>query len=256
MMTRLSSTLLAAFVLLPLGALAQPLPTAGGAAPEHAIQALSPQAPGTQSMQPAPGPDGDALAWFGDALLGLDLGDELGLFAEGPGGEPEPGAGDAIADPPGPAGDDDAAWHDGGPGGAERLHRALVHGGPGARLMLRRHLAMRLAGLDLTAAQRERLRDLHEGQARKAIQRRADMALARLDLHRLMRADKVDAAAVNAQIDKLARLHAEAMKSAFETHMLARAVLTPDQLEKLRNGPGPGSINRHLMDGEPHAPKP
>ena len=255
MMTRLMSTLVAALVLSPPASIAQAQQAGGAAMQEHATVAEARQAPGTHTMGPAPGPAVDALAWFGDELLGLDLGDELGL-SEGPGGEPAPGLGDAVEDPPGPGGDLDPAWHDGAPGAADHVHRAPMQGGPRARHMLHRQLAMRLAGLDLTASQREKLRDLHEGQARKAIQRRADMALARLDLHRLMRADKVDAAAVNAQIDKLARLHAEAMKSAFETHMLARAVLTPEQLEKLRNGPGAGArMEHHMLDGEPLTPR-
>lgn len=118
------------------------------------------------------------------------------------------------------------------------------HGGPGMRA--------RFAGLDLTDAQRTKLRDLHDAQARKAVQRRADMQLAQIDLHKLMREDRPNTASVNSQIDKLARLHAEGMKARFETHMQARALLTPEQLKQLRSGPG---LMHHEMGDHDEAPK-
>lgn len=97
-------------------------------------------------------------------------------------------------------------------------------------------LHARWGALDLSDDQRSKLQALHETQARKAVQRRADMQLARIDLHKLMREDRPNMASVNSQIDKLARLHAEGLKARFETHMQARALLTPDQVKKLRDG--------------------
>jgi Spy/CpxP family protein refolding chaperone len=115
-------------------------------------------------------------------------------------------------------------------------------------------MRLRLAQLDLTDAQRTKLRDLHEAQARKAIQRRADMQLARMDLRKLMRADKPDVGAVNAQIDKIARMQAEGMKAAFETRIQARAVLTPEQLKKLQ-APMDPMMRHEMMDTPDGAPK-
>jgi Spy/CpxP family protein refolding chaperone len=43
---------------------------------------------------------------------------------------------------------------------------------------------------------------------------------------------------VNAQIDKISKLQADGMKARFDATMQARAVLTPEQLKKLRAGPG------------------
>lgn len=139
----------------------------------------------------------------------------------------------------------------GGPEGAP--HTMIVRTGPGGmggpgmtgsphgrrmRMMQRHGMAMRLAQLDLTEDQRTRMRGLHEAAMRKDIQRRADLQLAMLDLRKAMRGDKPEAAAVNAQIDRIAKLRADAMKSRFETRMAARALLTPEQLKKLGERPG------------------
>lgn len=121
--------------------------------------------------------------------------------------------------------------------------------GPAGR-MLRRHRAMlmqqRWAALDLSDPQRERLRDLHDAHARQSIEQHAQMALARLDLQKLMRADRPDPEAVNAQIDRIARLRADQMKSAFELRMRAHALLTDEQLRKLRSA-APGGAPRGEM---------
>jgi len=174
-----------------------------------------------------------------------------------PGGPAGPGP--AVAPAPGepmdPA-EEDLAWldeewaGDEGPGG-DRVRRTFVHRGPGGMGMPHHGMAMHMAALDLSDAQRDKLRDLHEAQARKGVQRRADIQLARLDLHKLMRAEKVDVGAVNTQIDRIARLRAEGMKAAFETHLQARALLTPEQLKKFRSGPAHGGgMGRDMRDGE------
>lgn len=110
-------------------------------------------------------------------------------------------------------------------------------------------MAGMFAGLDLSDSQREKLRDLHQRQARKGVQARADLELARLDLHELMQADRPDAAALNAQIDKLARLQAEQRKAQVATLLEARSLLTPEQQKQLRErrlrGPGMGPGGMH-----------
>ena len=124
-----------------------------------------------------------------------------------------------------------------------RMGRSMMHGQRGMALRLK------LAQLDLTDAQRARLRDLHEAHARRAIQRRADMQLARLDLRKLMSADRPSQTAVNAQIDRLARMHAEGLKSAFELRLQAKAVLTPEQVKQLHSPMAPMMRRHGMMDG-------
>lgn len=103
------------------------------------------------------------------------------------------------------------------------MRAAMRHGG----------LMARWADLDLSDEQREKIRELHDAQARKAVQRRADITLARLDLHKLMREERPNSASVSMAIDRIARLHADGLKARFETHMQARAVLTPEQRKRL-----------------------
>jgi len=145
-----------------------------------------------------------------------------------------------------------------GPGGGMGPGMGMRRGWPGGPMARRgggMAMRLRLAQLDLSDAQRAKLRDLHEAHARKAIQRRADMQLARLDLHRLMSADRPDPGAVNAQIDKLARLHADGLKAAFDMRMQARAVLTPEQLKQLRAPLAPRMTEREMLDTPDGRPK-
>jgi len=87
--------------------------------------------------------------------------------------------------------------------------------------------------LKLTDAQRRKLREIGEGLARKAIQRRADVELARLDLARLIREDSSDRPRIEGQIDLLAKLRADQMKAAVRARLDAREVLTADQRKQL-----------------------
>ena len=104
----------------------------------------------------------------------------------------------------------------------------------------------RWADLDLSDEQRDKIRDLHDAQARKAVQRRADIQLARLDLHKLMREERPNSASVSMAINNIARLHADGLKARFETHMQARALLTPEQRQKLLDG----RMNHQMGDWE------
>ncbi len=207
-----------------------------------------------QVSRPAPHAPEDVTgavdAWSeDDELFALGLEDDLFLDADEAGG--------------------DSKQESVGPDGERRIVRRHVVRGPGGRMGLGMHMGGarggmglhgmrgggmgmlgRWAQLDLTETQRGRIHDLHEVHARKAVQRRADMQLARMDLHKSMRAEHPNAAAVNAQIDKLARMRADAMKSAFATRMQAHGILTPDQLKRLKAGPGPVQMRHEMGDFE------
>jgi Spy/CpxP family protein refolding chaperone len=187
-----------------------------GAPVKPAVETARPAPPPAQADDPATDDDLD----LGD-LVSLGFGDEITELVDH--GDGDGGDDERIVD--------------------RRVHRIVgphrgMGRGMGGGMFGPRGAGMRgnLAGLDLTDDQRTKLQALHETQARKAVQRRADMQLARLDLHKLMREDRPNMAGVNSQIDKLARLHAESMKARFETHMQARALLTPEQVKKLRQG--------------------
>lgn len=105
-------------------------------------------------------------------------------------------------------------------------------------------LAHMAGALDLSDAQREKMAAIHERQQRRDIQARADMQLARLDLRKAMSAEKPDGAAINAQIDHVAKLRTDMAKARVASHLEIRALLTPEQQKKMREmhmkGPGAG----------------
>ncbi len=102
------------------------------------------------------------------------------------------------------------------------------------RAEMRRHRMDMMRDLDLSKDQRERISDLHEKQERAAIRMRADLQTARLDLRRLVRADRTDRVAINRQIDRIAQMRAEMEKARLGTMLDVRSVLTPEQRERAR----------------------
>lgn len=208
-----------------------------GAPLAHAQQVAGQALPEAPPAMHAAGDDGDA---WGDDLLAF-LGDDLAWATDDDGPYPPaggPGMGGGMGMGPGPGagmhggmGQGPGAGMHGGPGmgpGMGAMHGMRGPGmrrGPGARV---------LAQLDLTPAQREKLADLHERQMRADIQARADIATGMLDLHKLMRAEKPDKAAIDRQVDRLAALHATQQKARIGTMLEARGVLTPEQQKKAR----------------------
>ena len=87
--------------------------------------------------------------------------------------------------------------------------------------------------LDLSEAQRQKLADIHERQMRHDIQARADLEIARLDLRKAVRAEKPEAGAIDAQIDRVAKLRTDMAKAHVASLLEARALLTPDQQKKM-----------------------
>jgi Spy/CpxP family protein refolding chaperone len=116
------------------------------------------------------------------------------------------------------------------------------------------------AALDLTDAQRDRMADLHERQQRKAIQARAELQIARMDLQKLMKADSPSATSINSQIDRLARMRADMQKSRVATLLETRALLTPEQRKQLREAkpgaPGQGRQQRLRLHQPPTGGQP
>jgi len=231
MNARMRWTLLVVAVLAPAAAWAQ-----------HQAPAAKPARESSRPAPPAPEGDAHEEGEFADEWFALGAEDEL-MSLEG-------------------EGDDERIEDSVGPGGERRLVRRQVERMRGRRGMhgMMRHgmhrgghargMLARWAQLDLTEAQRTKLRDLHEAQARKAVQRRADMQLARMDLHKLLREDRPSSASVNAQIDKLTRLHADQLRAMVDTRMQARSLLTPEQAKQLRERPGPARMRHEMGDWE------
>lgn len=136
-------------------------------------------------------------------------------------------------------GDGPLMAHGGMGGGPEMGPGAMGRGrGMGRGMRAMRHglgLGPRIAReLDLTEAQKEKMKAAQERQQRKAIQTRADIQLARLDLRKLMQADKPGQRAIDAQIDRISGLEAGLHKARVATMLEFRASLTADQQKKLK----------------------
>jgi Spy/CpxP family protein refolding chaperone len=151
---------------------------------------------------------------------GLDL-----LLAAGLGSGPGPGMG-----------------HGPGAGMGPGMHRGpgMGAGRPGAAELHKK--------LNLTDDQKAKLADIHDRTQRAAIPLRADLRIARLDLGKLMRADKPDSRAIDAQIDRIASLRGSMQKGHVAGMLEARGVLTPAQQKLLREERG-GMMGRGLHGG-------
>jgi Spy/CpxP family protein refolding chaperone len=116
-----------------------------------------------------------------------------------------------------------------GMGGMHRGRQGMgcCAGGMGAG-MRERHAAM-MEKLKLTAQQKEKMADLREAQQRRMIGVRGGLAEARLDLRKQMRAAAPNQAQIDATIDRMATLRADAQKSRIATHLAMRGLLTESQ---------------------------
>jgi len=105
--------------------------------------------------------------------------------------------------------------------------------------------------LGLTADQAAQLRKLRVEGRKQAIRNRADLAIARLELRELMEARTVDESAVSAKVKAIAGLQAAALEQRTSQHLAMRRLLSPEQLEKMkqlaprgRRGQGPARPGR------------
>ncbi len=159
------------------------------------------------------------------------------------------GSGGWTSGQDGPAQDSMDGWGVGGPrcamwpgrGGAREGRGGMWHargglgfGGPGALLL--RGDGPLADELKLTGTQRQKLREIGDGLERNAIQARADLQLARLDLASMIREDSPNRSRIESQIDTIAKLRADMMKAAVRARLDARGVLTADQRKQLDEG--------------------
>jgi len=87
--------------------------------------------------------------------------------------------------------------------------------------------------LGLTADQERTLRELRANFEKESIKRTAEIDVAELELNGLLEQDKVDVAKVEALAKKIAMLQAELRVGRVKTIEAGKAVLTPEQTEKL-----------------------
>src|SRR5262245_61986968 len=95
-----------------------------------------------------------------------------------------------------------------------------------------------LSQLDLSQSQKDQIAKIRESHQKDMIDARADLQKAELEFRKLMRADDPDKGAINRQIDRMASIRADMMKTRVDQRLDVRDVLTPEQRAKLRGGHG------------------
>jgi Spy/CpxP family protein refolding chaperone len=188
-------------------------------------------APAARAQDPVAGPEGPAFADVG----GGDFDAELADAPDGPEGcEGCPmgmcGRGGCGMGGPGMGG-----MHR-GMGGMQGMHGGGMGMGAGGGA---RHAEM-MEKLKLTAQQKEKMADLREAQQRKMIGIRGGLEEARLDMRKLMRADAPNQAQIDATIDRMAKLRADAQKSRIATHIAMRGLLNESQRKTMDEMRGAG----------------
>ena len=104
--------------------------------------------------------------------------------------------------------------------------------------MRRHHRGDMMAQLDLSDRQKEQIRGIRQAQERRMIPLHADLKTAGLDLRELMQAERPNQARIDAAIDKLADLRADAHKERVKSMLAIRDVLTDEQRKKLKEAHG------------------
>ncbi len=107
--------------------------------------------------------------------------------------------------------------------------RALSHEGPLISIMLEHK-----QDLGLNAEQERKLRDLRTEFAKESIRRGAEIQVAEIELDSLLEQDQWDLAKVEPKVKQIASLQSELRLARIKTLEAGRAVLTAEQLEKLK----------------------
>jgi len=154
--------------------------------------------------------------------------------------------------------------HMGSPGGGMGGHgmregrggRALSHEGPLISIMLEHK-----QDLGLNAEQERKLRDLRTEFAKESVRRGAEIRVAEIELDSLLEQDQWDLAKIEPKVKQIATLQGDLRLARIKTLEAGRAVLTAEQLEKLKQvghrmramggpgtmGPGMGMMGPGMM---------
>lgn len=140
----------------------------------------------------------------------------------------------------------------GGPG-----DRPTAHEGPLLTMML--HHGQELG---LSPEQEKTLRDLRTEFSKESVRRTAEIRLAQIELESLLEQEQWDLAKIEPQVKQIAVLRGELRVARIKTLAAGRALLTPQQLERLkqlghhmRSMGGPGAMGHGMMGpGSPAAP--
>jgi len=88
--------------------------------------------------------------------------------------------------------------------------------------------------LGLSADQQKKLRDLRTAFAKESTRKGAEIRVAEIDLDALLEQDRWDMSKIEAQVKQIATLQGELRLARIKTIESGRGLLTPEQLEKLK----------------------
>ena len=143
-------------------------------------------------------------------------------------------------------------------GGVGRGGEWSSHEGPLITIMLDHK-----QDLGLTLDQERKLRDLRTEFAKESERRTAEIRVAEIELGALLEQDKWDLAKIEPKVKQIATLQGDLRLSRIKTLEAGRAVLTPQQLEglrqighQMRSGWGPGGLGHGMMGPGPGGSRP
>ena len=135
-------------------------------------------------------------------------------------------------------------------GGGDRSSHGRPHEAPLISLALAHS-----SDLGLSAEQQQKLRDLQTSFAKEQVRRDADIRVAEIDLNTQLEQDRWDLGKIEPLVKQIAALRGDLRLARIKTLAAGRAVLTPDQLQKLkqvghRMGPSPGTPGGSMPRGQ------
>ncbi len=120
-------------------------------------------------------------------------------------------------------------------------------GMPGGGPMMGHGMMAMSKRLGLDEKQAAEFKALHFKMKKESIQKRADVRIAELELSELVNADPVDMKAAEAKVRQIESLRSELKLLRIRTHEAVKAMLTPEQKEKLGTFMGMGMKMGHGM---------
>lgn len=138
-------------------------------------------------------------------------------------------------------------------------HRMMGHEGPLLTMMLHHS-----QDLGLSPDQEKKLRDLRTEFAKESVRRTAEIRVAQIELDALLEQEQWAVAQIEPKVKQIAALEGDLRVARLKTLAAGRALLTPQQLEKLkqvghhmRSMGGPDGMGHGMMvHGAPGTPAP
>jgi len=118
------------------------------------------------------------------------------------------------------------------------------------------HLWKALMRLGLDEKQKAAIREIKSRVMKDTIRKRADIAVARIDLREILHKDQVDMSAAEATLNKIASLQTSIRLSHIQAMQEIKAKLTPEQRKKFKEMHEMGPMAERMKHGHMHMTPP